>query len=215
MVNEIEVWGIGTPRCMRVHWMLEELGLDFKIHPIRSRTGEANTEEYRRLNPREKIPTLVHGSFALTESAAIVTYLGDSFSVPDTFFVPKTVKEIALVDEWNYMIMTELDATSLYIIRRHESLKHLYCPSPEVVESAKEYFSKQIEAMKSAANLKGSYLCGDKCSSADIMMITTLDWALKCGINLSEEWNLYRDRVIMRAAYKRAFEINYPDGMKV
>ncbi len=200
---------------MRVHWMLEEFNLAFKIHPIRSRTGEANTEEYRQLNPREKIPTLVHGSFVLTESAAIVTYIGDSFSVPDTFFIPKTAEEIAIVAEWNYMIMTELDATSLYIIRRHESLKHLYCPAPEAVESAKEYFSKQIDAMTSRVNIKGPYLCGDRCSSADIMMVTTLDWALKCGIGLAAQWESYMERITSRSAYKKAFDINYPDGMKV
>ena len=43
MAHDLTVWGVGTPRTMRVHWMLLELGLDYECHPIQSRTGETLT----------------------------------------------------------------------------------------------------------------------------------------------------------------------------
>ena len=56
--NTLEVWGVGTTRTLRVHWMLHELGIDYETHRIQSRTGETQTAEYLALNPKGKIPTL-------------------------------------------------------------------------------------------------------------------------------------------------------------
>lgn len=43
-----------------------------------------------------------------------------------------------------FFIVTELDSTSLYVMRRHGTVKglgHLYGHAPEVVQKAGEYFS--------------------------------------------------------------------------
>ena len=71
------LWGAGTTRTMRPHWVLHELGLDYEMHLIGSRTGETETPEFRALNPRGKIPVLQDGDLTLAESAAIITYLAD------------------------------------------------------------------------------------------------------------------------------------------
>ena len=38
--SDLTLWGVGTPRTMRAHWMLMEFGLDYEMRPIQSRTGE-------------------------------------------------------------------------------------------------------------------------------------------------------------------------------
>ncbi|NIO09097.1 MAG: glutathione S-transferase family protein, partial [Deltaproteobacteria bacterium] len=73
------LWGAGTPRTMRAHWILQELELDYEKRPIGSRTGETQDPEYIKLNPREKIPLLQDGDLTVAESAAIVTYLGETY----------------------------------------------------------------------------------------------------------------------------------------
>ena len=55
------VWGVGTPRTLRAHWSMHELGLDYERRPIGSRNGGNLTPEYTRLNPSQKIPTLQDG----------------------------------------------------------------------------------------------------------------------------------------------------------
>ena len=72
---------------MRAHWMAHELGLEYEPKLIGSRTGETQTPEFRALNPKEKIPVLVDDNLVLTESAAIVTYLADTYG-PQTGLVP-------------------------------------------------------------------------------------------------------------------------------
>src|SRR5215471_1647134 len=93
MAHELTVWGVGTPRTMRVHWMLLELGLEYECYPIQSRTGETHADAFKRLNPRHKIPVLRHGSFVLSESAAIIQYLSETFAnSSQAIYVPSDAK---------------------------------------------------------------------------------------------------------------------------
>ncbi len=126
MAHDLTLWGTGTGRTMRAHWMLLELGLEYEFHPIQARSGETHTEEFKRLNPRHKIPVLRHGQFVLTESAAIIQYLSETFADSKELYVPKDATSRATLNEWCYFIVSELDAGSLYVVRRHEGLKHVY-----------------------------------------------------------------------------------------
>src|ERR1700685_2631917 len=44
MTNDLTLWGVGTSRTMRPHWMLLELGLEYEFHAIGSRNG-ANIQD--------------------------------------------------------------------------------------------------------------------------------------------------------------------------
>ena len=115
----LALWGIGSTRALRVHWMLAELGLPYISHRIQSGTDETLTPAYLKINPRHKIPTLRHGPLLMTDSAAIVQYLSERFETPVGFFAPTDPAQRAKVYEWCYFAMNELDGHTLYVIRRH------------------------------------------------------------------------------------------------
>ena len=75
----ITIWGGATSRTLRAHWACEELELTYTPKLIGSRTGATQSEAFRRLNPKEKIPVLIDDELVLSESAAIVTYLADTY----------------------------------------------------------------------------------------------------------------------------------------
>jgi len=207
--TDLTVWGVGTSRTMRVHWMLLELGLEYECHPIQSRTGETLTDEFKQLNPRHKIPVLRHGSLVLTESAAIIQYLSETFATSSEIYVPGEAAGRAKLNEWCYFIMSELDAGSLYVVRRHDGLKHIYGEAPTAVESAKNYFIHNLETMASSIGDEKPYLLGDRLSAADILLMTCLDWAAACGISFPESVAHYRRRVAQRPAYQAALKKNF------
>ena len=207
MSRELTLFGSGTSRTMRAHWMLLELGVDYESRPIQSRSGETLTEQFRRLNPRHKIPVLQDGSFVLTESAAIVQYLSDTYADPTRFHVPKDAQARASLNEWCCFIMTELDAGSLYVVRRHEGLASIYGEAPSAVDSAKAYFL-HLEAMTQQI-AKTKYLFGELLSTADILLTTCLDWASISGIVLPQSGVDYRRRVAVRPAYQEALRRNF------
>jgi len=211
MSHDLTVWGVGTSRTMRVHWMLLELGLEYECHPIQSRTGETHTDEFKRLNPRHKIPVLRHGSLVLTESAAIIQYLSETFPNPTKVYAPSEAVGRARLNEWCYFIMSELDASSLYVVRRHEGLKQIYGEAPTAVESAKSYFLHNIEAMASRIGSDNTYVLGERLSVVDILLMTCLDWAASCGISLPETVSHYRQRVALRPAYLTALKKNFAE----
>jgi len=194
---------------MRAHWMLLELGLDYDSRPIQSRSGETVTDEFVQINPRHKIPVLRHGPFVLTESTAIILYLNETFADSAHLYVPRDVQGRAALNEWCYFVATELDASGLYIMRRHDALKSTYGEAPVAVESAKQYFQHNLEAMAARVKEGGEYLFGVRLSAADILLMTCLDWTTSSGISVSDTFSRYRRRVAARPAYCAALARNF------
>ena len=142
MSNERILWGVGTSRTIRAHWALHELGLDFELRPILPRTGETQTAEFTALSARQKIPLLQDNGLVLTESAAIVTYLSDAYGGADNRLMPVDPRARARCLEWCFFVISELDATSLYVMRRHGDLRHIYGEAPPANAAAAEYFQQ-------------------------------------------------------------------------
>ena len=200
----ITLWGAGTSRTLRPHWALAELGVQYISKPIGPRTGETQTPEFRALNIKEKIPVLVDGELVLTESAAIVTYLGDRFGA----LTPKPGSvERARYDEWLSYILMELDAHTLYVMRKHGDLKHLYGEAPAAMDAARAGFEKQLRWARSRVE-EADYLVGEGFTGVDILMTTCLDWAVAYGFELDEPFRVYLSRQHARPAFKAAMRRN-------
>jgi glutathione S-transferase len=208
MSSDVILWGVGTSRTMRAHWMLLELGVGYRFHAIGPRTGETLSGEFLRLNPRHKIPVLQHGSLVLTESAAIIEYLSETFPNPQ-IYRPANRESSAALREWCFFITSELDAASLYMVRRHLGLKDIYGDAPVAVQAAKSYFSHNLEAMAPRIALANPYLFGSKLSTADILLMTCLEWARAEQVTLPESVMKYRERVAGRFAYQAALARNF------
>ena len=73
----LDVYAFATPNSIKVPIALEELGLEYALHGINVRKGEQKAPDFLALNPNAKVPVLVDGDLALTESAAILVYLAE------------------------------------------------------------------------------------------------------------------------------------------
>jgi glutathione S-transferase len=206
----LTLWGVGTSRTVRAHWAMHELGLDYETRPIGARTGETQTAEFTALNPRQKIPLLQDGDFCIGESAAIVAYLSRTYSSKERSLIPEPQREYAAWLEWSFFIVTELDSTSLYVMRRHraDALGHIYGVAPEVVERAGEYFRRQLRHVETALADNRTYLMGDRFTSADILLTTCLEWAIAYDVGICDNAHPYLERIKQRAAYQRGKAAN-------
>jgi len=203
----LELWGAGTARTLRPIWMAEELGLLYELYPIGPRTGETQTEEYTSLNPKQKVPLLRYGDFLLSESLSICRYLQE-ISNSKLPFAPEDKELKAIEDQWCNFIYGELDETSLYVMRRHYDLKDIYGDAPEVVQSCREYFNRNLKVIEDALSAQEA-ICGSDFSLADIILVTCLDWALAYKFELPVNTSEYHNKMIKREAYKKAVQINY------
>src|SRR5947209_13682307 len=207
---DLTLWGAGTSRTVRAHWAMHELGLPYTVKPIGPRTGETKTAEYTALNPRQKIPLLQDGDFCIGESAAIVAYLSRTYSTPERALIPETQRDYAAWLEWCFFIVTELDSTSLYVMRRHSAnaLGPIYGVAPEVVAKAGEYFREQLRHVEVALADGRQFLMGDRFTSADILLTTCLDWAIAYDVGICENAHPYLERIQARPAYQAAKDAN-------
>jgi len=193
---------------MRAHWALHELLLPYETEAIESRSGETQTSKFSVLNPRQKIPVLQDGDFIIAESAAIIAYLAEAYGSGNMRLVPAGQRERARWLEWNFFIAMELDATTLYVIRRHSGLAHIHGEAPTAVECAKSYFFKQLGHVDQTLRAGGPFLMGDAFTTADILLTTCLTWALMREVPVYDSCHAYLDRVTTREAYRKAAAAN-------
>jgi glutathione S-transferase len=152
---------------------------------------------------------LQDGDFTLAESAAIVTYLADTYGTSqDLAPQPKATRERALYYQWCFFIMTELDAHTLYIIRKHTDLKEVYGEAPNALRAAREGFLKQVDVAAQTLSSHGPFILGKAFSGADILLTTCLTSAVRREIRLTNVLQEYMQRTTFREAYQLAYQAN-------
>jgi glutathione S-transferase len=156
------------------------------------------------------VPLLQDGDFCIGESAAIVAYLSRMYSTPERSLIPEPPREYAAWLEWCFFIVTELDSTSLYVMRRHraDALGPIYGVAPEVVAKAGEYFRQQLRHVEVALADGRQFLMGDRFTSADILLTTCLDWAIAYGVGICDNAHPYLERMQARQTYQLAKAAN-------
>lgn len=204
------LWGVGTSRTLRAHWALIELGLDYETIAIRPRTPAMDGADLLRVSPDKKVPVLQDGALTIAESPAIVLYLGERYQTEAHPLVPPSVTARAQLFEWVSYISMELDATSLYVLRRHLDLAATYGEAPTAVAAARDYFVRMIDRTSRNFADGRPYLLGDAFSAADILLVSCFGMADKYEAALPDDLGAYRDRVHARPAYQQAMKANNP-----
>ena len=202
------LWGVGTSRTLRAHWAMHELGLDYQSRKIQARTGETQTAEFSALTARQKIPLLQDRGMEITESAAIVLYLSDTYGQAHNRLVPESPQQRAKCLEWCFFVISELDATSLYVIRRHGDLSAVYGEAPQANLAAAEYFQKQMRTVERQLADSRSYLLDGRFGAADILLSSCINWAVRYRVPVSERVLAYNRNITSRESFKRAERSN-------
>jgi GSH-dependent disulfide-bond oxidoreductase len=79
----IQLYTAGTPNGQKISIMLEEIGIDYIVHPINFSQGEQKQPEFLAINPNGKIPAIVDTDglngqpISIFESGAILIYLAE------------------------------------------------------------------------------------------------------------------------------------------
>ncbi|MDI1442742.1 glutathione S-transferase family protein [Polyangium sp. 6x1] len=82
-------YGSGSPYAWKVWLALEHKKLDYDWKLLTFDRGETRTPEFLAVNPRGKVPVLVHDGLVIAESNAIVEYLEERF--PESPLWPRDV----------------------------------------------------------------------------------------------------------------------------
>ncbi len=169
----MKLYEFGPTRSIRVRWTLQELGVPFEATTINLIAGENRTPEFLKLNPAGKLPVLVDGDVTLSESVAIVTYLGEKY--PDKGLVPRELKQRAELNRWLMFAATELEQP-LWRISKNTALYPEDKRQPSDVIRAREDFAPMAAVLEE--HMKGrEFILGNTATIVDFVTAYTLDWA--------------------------------------
>jgi glutathione S-transferase len=133
MADPYKVIGSVKSRTMRVLWMLEEIGV-----PYDHVAAAPRSEEVTRFNPAGKVPVLIADGVPITDSVAIMTFLGDRHDA--LTHTPGTL-ERARQDSLTQAIIDEFDA-ALWMAARHSFVLPEDKRMPEIKDSLRWEFER-------------------------------------------------------------------------
>jgi glutathione S-transferase len=141
---------------------------------------------------------------------SIAAYLSNTYGTPENTLIPSDPREHATWLEWCFYAATELDATSLYVMRRHGDLKHIYGEAPIALESAAEYFATQLRHAEQTLQDGRPFLIGTRLTTADMLLTTCLTWAVNYRVPVTAACLAYMEKITSRPVYHASVEANKP-----
>jgi len=151
-----------SPYAMFAYIALKEKGLPFETIQINIRDKHHKVSEYQGLSVTGKIPTLVHGDFALAESSAIIEYLEEIYPAPEYSSVfPKDVQQRARARQIQAWLRSALLA-----LRQERPTTVFFEPTKidaPLSEAALEDANKLISVAESLIDENADNLFGDWC----------------------------------------------------
>jgi glutathione S-transferase len=98
----------------KVIFCLEELGIPYKREDYGRQFGNTLTDEYRKLNPNSKVPTLIDGDLVIWESHTILRYL---VAVHRPALSGTTPAERTMVERWMDWLLGALNTPYVAVFK--------------------------------------------------------------------------------------------------
>ena len=175
-----------APNPRRVRIFAAEKGIELSSKEVSIPKREQKAPDYVAKNPRGQTPILeLDDGTVIAESVAIMRYLEAEHPDPPLFGT--TAREIAEIEMWNRRVeMILMPAIAAVWVHTHPFTAALpgrnaewgESNRPRVVEGMR-FFDESLEGRE--------YLAGSAFSAADILLLTTVDFAKFIGLDMPSE----------------------------
>ncbi|KAH6945029.1 hypothetical protein HPB50_006813 [Hyalomma asiaticum] len=160
-----------SPSCNFVRSLAKHIGVDLCVKDLDFSKNEHLADDYVKLNPFHKVPTLDDGGFVLYESAAIAYYLLRKYA-PESDLYPKCLKSRSRVDQ-------VLGTVASTIEPRHMSfLRESFCKNAKPTEESMAAFEDDVLKGLQLLVAEGPFCVGDTLTLADLAIVANLAVAL-------------------------------------
>ena len=203
----IEVYSWATPNGHKVHIMLEECGLPYRVHAVDIGKGEQFQPDFLAISPNNKIPAIVDPNgpdgqpMSLFESGAILLYLAGKTGR----YLPAGVRGRYEVLQW---LMFQMGGVGPMLGQAH----HFRIYAPEKIGYAVDRYTNEAKRLYGVMDrrlAKSRYLGGAEYSIADIAVFPWLRSWKNQGIDWADYPHLkgWFDEIGGRPAVQRGVEV--------
>lgn len=186
-------------RSTRAIWMLEEAGLDYEMEKVGIRDDDReDSPEFRAASPMGKVPALIDGDCAMSESAAICLYIADRYA-------PGTLAPALDAPSRGKFLYWLLYTPAVVEPAMSEKFNGV---EPNRGRSGWGDFDAMIETWE--AGLAGrDWISDDRFTAADVMLGSSAVFLRMFDmLPDSAALNDYADRCLARPAYVKALELS-------
>ena len=203
----IDVYSTATPNGHKVHILLEELALPYRVHHIDISAGDQFKHDFLAISPNNKIPAIVDADgpdglpISLFESGAILLYLAGKTSK----FLGSTDREKFTTLQW---LMFQMGGVGPMLGQAH----HFRIYAPEKIDYAYNRYTNEAQRLYGVLNRQladHTYLTGSDYTIADIATFPWIRSWKNQGIELGEFVHVQRwfDDISARPAVQRGVEV--------
>ncbi|MFM6999492.1 MAG: glutathione binding-like protein [Limnohabitans sp.] len=203
----IDLYTWPTPNGHKIHIMLEECGLPYKVHPINIGTGDQFKAAFLKISPNNKIPALVDSDgpdgqpIALFESGAILLYLAAKTGK----FLPQSDRAKYDVLQW---LMFQMGGVGPMLGQAH----HFRIYAPEKIEYGINRYTNEAKRLYGVMDKQlrsHDWIAGDEYSVADMAIFPWLRSWQNQGIDWADYPHLkaWFDRIAERPAVQKAVQV--------
>ncbi len=204
----IVIYHLSTSRSERIVWLMEELGLEYKLERFQREPTGAAPDALKAIHPLGKAPVIRDGETVLAESGAIVDYIVHRHG-GDRLAVAPQAPEYARYLYWLHF--AEGSLMSLALI----ALVLTRVPDGRTSPAGMRVAARltQMLAFVDSELAGRSYFAGTEFTSADVMMtfpFTTMRLFLDYDLAPFPNILAYLERIEARPAYRKAMALAGP-----
>ena len=197
---------------LAAHIVLEEAGAAFEAKRVTIVKGEHQTPDYLALNPHARVPTLTDGDYVLTESPAILSYLGHRFADAGLLELDN-LEHLGRTQE-----LLNFFSSSVHIafaqVWRAARFADSESAQAEIVACGRTAVEKYFTELEALAQ-DGAWIVADRYSIADPYMLVFYRWGWRIGLDMGRYpgWTRHKEKMLARPAVQRAVareEIDFP-----
>ncbi|WP_417797542.1 glutathione S-transferase N-terminal domain-containing protein [Terasakiella pusilla] len=186
----IDLYSWPTPNGQKVHIMLEEVGLDYRVHGIDIAKGDQFTPDFLKISPNNKIPAIVDHDgpnaqpISLFESGVILMYLAEKTG---SNLLPSDTAKRYEVIQW---LMFQMASIGPMLGQAH----HFRIYAPEQIDYGIERYTKEATRLYGVMEKRlgeAEYLAGEY-SIADIASMPWIRSYKNQGQDLDDYPNVKR-----------------------
>ena len=186
------------------HIGLEETGAPYELKPILLAKGQQRTEEYLKINPRGKVPSLSVDGKILVENTAILTYLARSF--PGKKLMPADPAEEARCIG-TMCWFSSVVHPSYQRAMRPERFAEGEAAQATVKETGRKSFWANCQEIDSMIQGK-DWVMGSEYTLVDPYALVFYGWGARAGFPMKElsAYTAWQDRMLKRPTVRKTVE---------
>ncbi len=203
----IDLYTWTTPNGHKIHIMLEEVGLPYRVHAINIGAGDQFQPDFLKISPNNKIPAIVDPQgpdgqpLAMFESGAILIYLAEKAGQ----LLPSSPRARYGVLQW---LMFQMAHIGPMLGQAHHFLQY----APQKIPYAIERYANEARRLYGVLDrqlTQNAYVAGDDYTIADIAIWPWLRAPDKQGVEIADYPQVARwfAQIAQRPAVQRGLAV--------